>query len=275
LGGEMQYQFDVEIAKKYGVEEAVIIQNFGFWIKKNQANNKNFHDGYYWTFNSAAALQELFPFWTASKVARLLRKLEEEGVLKSSNYNNNPYDRTKWYTIIDKSIIDTYQIDYSGLENRFSEGQQPIPDINTDINTDKKPDKEFSLASETKNKKNKSKTNNQDYKKVMDTYWRLYQKRTGQKPVINGETGRQIKNLLKSQEADQIAVVLEYFFNNEFWFTKKSGYSFRQFVFRYNEIQSAMTAHMKPYEIEARKNNDERRRMLEMIERQASAGAWG
>lgn len=269
----MQYQFDVEVAKKHGVEEAVIIHNFGFWIKKNQANEKNYHDGSYWTFNSAAALQELFPFWTASKIARLLRKLEEEGVLKSGNYNKIPYDRTKWYSIADKSIMDLYGIHYSEMNNQLSESEQLIPDINTDINTDK----EFSLASETKNpKNNKSKTNNQDYKKVMDTYWRLYQKRTGQKPIINGETGRQIKNLLKSQEADQIMVVLEYYFKNEFWFTKKSGYSFRQFVFRYNEIQSAMTAHMKPYEIESRKNNDERRRQIERIDHQlATTGVWG
>ena len=37
----MMYSFDIEIAKKHGVEEAVLIHNIGFWLKKNIANRVN------------------------------------------------------------------------------------------------------------------------------------------------------------------------------------------------------------------------------------------
>src|SRR6056297_2909642 len=132
----MQYQFDVDIATRFGVDEAILIHNLVFWIIKNEANNNNLHDGHYWTYNSSTALQRLFPFWSAQKIGRLLRKLEDEGIIISSNYNKVAYDRTKWYTVIDKSIIKKYSIDCSELNNGFSEIDQPIPDSKPDSKPD-------------------------------------------------------------------------------------------------------------------------------------------
>lgn len=37
----MTHNFDVEIAKKYGVYEAILINNLAFWISKNKASDKN------------------------------------------------------------------------------------------------------------------------------------------------------------------------------------------------------------------------------------------
>ena len=61
-GGNMQHSFDVEIAKEYGVLEAILLNNLWFWVEKNRANNVNYYDGYYWTFNSTKAFNELFPY---------------------------------------------------------------------------------------------------------------------------------------------------------------------------------------------------------------------
>ena len=43
----MEHHFNIEYAKKYGILEAILIDNFQFWIAKNRANGKHFHDGYY------------------------------------------------------------------------------------------------------------------------------------------------------------------------------------------------------------------------------------
>ena len=271
----MQYQFDVDTATEHGIEEAVIIHNFAFWIKKNQANNQNFYDGYYWTFNSASALQELFPFWTASKISRLLRNMEASGILSSGNYNKTPYDRTKWYTIVDKTILDRYRIHIPSVKNGVLQTEQPIPDINTNNKTHiKKTNKEFSPSGESqkpeqtelklekeKPKQQQSQKPKTDYQEIIDHYYQLYQDRVRKKPIINGETGKHAKDLLKNFKPDEIIPVLEHYFKGDFWFTKKSGYDFRQFVFRYNEIQSAMVAHKKPYEID-----NKRRSQLKEIE---------
>ena len=77
-GDEMQHSFDIDLAVEYGVLEAVILNNLDFWISKNEANEVNFHEGRYWTFNSVRAFQDLFPYATDRKIANALKKLEAE-----------------------------------------------------------------------------------------------------------------------------------------------------------------------------------------------------
>jgi hypothetical protein len=93
----MQHHFDIKNASKYGILEAVLINHFEFWISKNKANNKNFHDGTYWTYNSTKALVELFPYVSESQIRRAIDKLVSLDILKKGNYNDNAYDRTLWY----------------------------------------------------------------------------------------------------------------------------------------------------------------------------------
>ena len=38
----MNHSFNVDIAKKYGIEKAVLLENFSFWIAKNKANKKEY-----------------------------------------------------------------------------------------------------------------------------------------------------------------------------------------------------------------------------------------
>jgi hypothetical protein len=56
------HSFDPEIAKKVGVNAAVIYQNIVWWTQKNAANNKHHHDGRHWTYNSIKAFDVLFPY---------------------------------------------------------------------------------------------------------------------------------------------------------------------------------------------------------------------
>ncbi len=48
--------FDVEDAKKYGVEEAILLHNPAFWVTFNKKHDQNFHDGHYWTSNNLSAM---------------------------------------------------------------------------------------------------------------------------------------------------------------------------------------------------------------------------
>lgn len=95
------YQFDVEVANEYGVECAVVIWNFSYWIEHNEANGMHFHEGRTWTYNSVDALTKIFPFWTKAQIRRILERLENAGVLITGNFNQSTYDRTKWYAFGD------------------------------------------------------------------------------------------------------------------------------------------------------------------------------
>lgn len=94
--------FNVQTAIDYGVDEAILIQNFVFWIDKNIANKKHYHDGRTWTYNTQEAFTFLFAFWSRRQIQRILESLEKQGVIVRGNYNLTAYDRTQWYAFKDE-----------------------------------------------------------------------------------------------------------------------------------------------------------------------------
>jgi len=127
----MTHQFDTEIAEKLGVNCAIIYSNLEFWCNHNKANNTNFHDGNYWTYNSVKAWKELLPYLGESAIKTALLKLEKQGYIKTGNYNKVAYDRTKWYSLIHLAKI----------ANGSDDNSQPIPDNKPD----NKPDTSISV----------------------------------------------------------------------------------------------------------------------------------
>ena len=138
----MTHSFDVEIAKKYGVNCALILNNLYFWIEKNEANDKHFHDGYYWTYNSVKAFETLFPYLTSKQIRTAINTLVKEGIIIEGAYSENPYDHTKWYAITEKgkSILPKGQIDFTKRANRCTEKGKSnnIYNINNTLKTDNK-----------------------------------------------------------------------------------------------------------------------------------------
>lgn len=129
----MNYFFDTDIAAEYGVDEAIVIQNLEYWIFKSEANNKHFHEGRFWTYNSAEAFRRFFPFWSASQIRRILQSLRDKDVIITGNFNPSAYDRTTWYAFSD-SYLQKRQIHFTKSQNGESEIQTPIPNIKQDIN---------------------------------------------------------------------------------------------------------------------------------------------
>lgn len=136
----MEHHFDVEVAKKYGLEEAIIIYHINYWISKNKANNKHFHDGRYWTYNSMKAFQELFPYLSYKQIRRTLEKLRANNVLITAKYNSLKYDNTLWYSFSDEFVIEMQkgQTDFPKTAKGIAQEGTPIPDNKPD----NKPDKE-------------------------------------------------------------------------------------------------------------------------------------
>lgn len=148
--------FDIRVAQLYGVNCAVILQNLWHWIKKNEANEKNFYDGAYWTYNSTKAFNELFPYLSQRQIETALKKLRDEGIIVTGNYNAMKYDRTLWYAITPKGksilhgcemdtpknvecILHECEMDLPQKGNGFHADVKPIPYINTNINSNRNP----------------------------------------------------------------------------------------------------------------------------------------
>lgn len=96
----MYHFFDVEVANEYGVDQAILIAHFQFWINHNAANKTNYHEGKFWTYNSYRALALLFPYWSEKQVRRILNDLVDKQVLKVGNFNKKDFDKTNWYAFV-------------------------------------------------------------------------------------------------------------------------------------------------------------------------------
>ena len=164
----MKHFLDVDIATKYGVNVAILLENFGYWIKQNEANETNYFDGAYWTFNSRKAYQEMFPYMSEKQIRIAIQKMVDEGLLLTGNYNKSAYDRTLWYALTEKgkqllqygslhndqmegSICPLVNIDAAKRANGRLQKGQPIPNINTNIIPDINTDSNNTLARSRKN----------------------------------------------------------------------------------------------------------------------------
>ena len=133
----MYHQFNTEIAKQYGIEESILLENIYFWVKKNKANNQNYHNGKYWTYNSIRAFKILFDYMSESKIYRALKKLEEAGLIEIGDFNADRYKRPSWYTVTEKAIKlykdNSLQNETSTLQNEISsitDNKQQIKNTN-------------------------------------------------------------------------------------------------------------------------------------------------
>lgn len=122
------HRFNINVAKKLGIASAVILNNLYWWIDKNRANDKHFHDGYYWTYNSRKAFVEQFPYLTERQIEYALRKLIDGGYVITGNYNKASFDRTLWYAITKEgySILQNCEMEETKVLNANNRNVEPI-----------------------------------------------------------------------------------------------------------------------------------------------------
>lgn len=120
----MKHLFDVEIAEQYGVNAAILLENLGYWIVKNAANGEHFHDGHFWTYNSYNAFLELFPYMSKDQIRTALKKLIDDDVILTGDYNENPMNHSIWYALTEKGKnllgLEHAEPDYEDTENPTS-----------------------------------------------------------------------------------------------------------------------------------------------------------
>lgn len=129
----MEHSFDIDVAREIGIEGAIILKAIYFWCKRNEANGKNIHEGYAWTYNTRKAFQEMFPYLSEKKIRSTLERLERLGYIKTGNFNSSAYDRTLWYTVTNTGvnilICPKRQMELPETANGNAQEGRPIPDI--------------------------------------------------------------------------------------------------------------------------------------------------
>jgi len=159
----MHHSFDINLAKQYGIEEAIIIHHFQHWVAINKRMGKHLIDGKTWTYQTQNWITAHFPYFkNRYKIIRVIDGLVEKGILIKGNFNKKKFDRTVWYAFAEEhkwligvekdpelqevdefdkneqSIVQNRTMESSKTNNGEFESEQPIPDTKTNTKTDKK-----------------------------------------------------------------------------------------------------------------------------------------
>lgn len=96
------------VAKEYGINISIILNNFAFWDSINKANKSDYHlrDGRYWIYYSHKSLAEHLEILTERQVQVAITKMLDEGLIELStvNYNQSKFDKTAWYSLTEKGL---------------------------------------------------------------------------------------------------------------------------------------------------------------------------
>lgn len=99
------HSYNVEIAIEYGIEEAILIHHFAYWIGEHVTNGIDLHEGRFWSFDKTDALYAVLPeFKSKKKIEYFINKLVDKDILMKGNFNNVKFNRTLWYTFTDNGL---------------------------------------------------------------------------------------------------------------------------------------------------------------------------
>lgn len=141
---DTHHSFSVEIAIKYGLEQATLIHHFQHWIKLNRRkkSEKHFREGKWWMFQKRADIQATLPYLTEESIRHHCDELVKKNVLIKGNFNKFKIDKTIWYAFVDENeflgkedsnnVYERGKPQSSGENpNRSGENPNAIPDPNS------------------------------------------------------------------------------------------------------------------------------------------------
>lgn len=151
----LNHSFSVELAERYGIECAILIQHFQFWIEQNQAMNRNYYDNRTWMYQTQQEIAAIYPYWNRDKVQDLIQKLVDYEVIIKGNYNKKGFDKTTWYAFKNEEMFTKVRnrtMESGKPHNGEGETAQPIPDTSPDTSPDKQQQRPAAVLPKQKKK---------------------------------------------------------------------------------------------------------------------------
>ena len=97
------FSFEPDLAKKYGVNEAIFINSLNHWLNKNAVDKRNIYEGRPWTYNTHEEYTRIFPWLSTDQVKRIITKLRNEKVIETANYAG--WNRRTYISLVDTSLL--------------------------------------------------------------------------------------------------------------------------------------------------------------------------
>lgn len=110
------------LATHIGLQESIFLQQLHYWL--NRSNHEK--DGHKWVYNSYKEWQKQFPFWSEKTISRIVKKLEDSGLVICDNFNSLVIDKTKWYRICYEKLSEIEQQKSTERQKGRSIGQSDL-----------------------------------------------------------------------------------------------------------------------------------------------------
>lgn len=95
-----KYIFDARLAKKIGLNNAIVFGNLVCQINDSRSDARIFKNGKYWIVRSYKNWhEEIFPFFSECTLKRTFLNLEKIGAIESFKPYKTDFNATKAYTI--------------------------------------------------------------------------------------------------------------------------------------------------------------------------------
>lgn len=89
-----------------GDREAIFLYKLLEWVEKNEANERNYHDGCYWSYNSLRGMTRIFP-WSKRELETTINKLRDAGIIRAEKLSKDPQNMTLFYTVCRENLVNS------------------------------------------------------------------------------------------------------------------------------------------------------------------------
>nr|WP_225366176.1 replication protein [Levilactobacillus brevis] len=203
------------LAVKVGLNEAIVLQQFHYWLQRSN----NIRDGYKWIYNSFPNWNKQFPFWGLNTLKRAVTGLEKDGYLITANYNKAGFDRTKWYRI-DYSKLDMSR---PSTQNGSTNGSEWVDGTaqNGSTNTNRLPETTTETTKENSAAVAAPSSMELDFEKI----WSAYPNKKGKKQAFNHYKAWRKKSAKHSNDYlfNQLKLYKQYIAQNKDWYRPMDG----------------------------------------------------
>ena len=175
------YAFNKEIADRYGISAAILLQYIHYWCKKNEEEGRNIIDGCAWTYNTIPDLAEQISCLTENQIRLASKKLIEAGLIVVGNHNRTKADRMKWYAVTDiaLAILEPKEDAEKASSEGASDGEKKVKKVQKSPTDSKMQKSQMDCGKSQMDCENRSLSSNSIYIN------NIYNKRTTNKDINN------------------------------------------------------------------------------------------
>lgn len=97
----MSTKFEMQIALYLSndLEAATVLEMMRDWIAHNTKHNRNYKEGYFWTYNTLKEWHAQASFCSPKKLYNRICKLRDKGLIITKKFNKIKGDQTLWYRV--------------------------------------------------------------------------------------------------------------------------------------------------------------------------------